>query len=338
VSGRPNAGSDYAFGPAVRLRVRGSRSAVAHFAREFGPQHARAPMPHVEVDVRFGWARAGHAGVASGGYKSVRWRVELSGPDDHPLRATILLSGGPPSFALSLVQGYFVEPLVAVALAREGYVALPGAGLAIDHGALVLMGPSGSGKSSVSMRALALGRSLLGDDQVLLDEQGGCWSYPRLLRVYPDIRDTAPGAWLRLRGSTRRILNVRRAVRRLTRGYVARSLPVPATEIGPAAPHGRLPLKRLLVVERTPGLRDLGVRRCDSAWATDRASTILAEQRSHLVAIADEPWRSALAAIAEDELEIFRPAIAAAPVDHVRIPADWQAARAVAALARQAGL
>jgi hypothetical protein len=338
VSGRPDVDSDYAFGPSVRLRVRGSRSALAHFAREFGPAIVPGPAPQVEVDVRFGWARAGHAGVGSGGYKSARWRVELSRPDEHPLRAEIGLSGGPPSFALSLVQGYFVEPLVAVALSREGYVALPSAGLAIDGGALVLMGPPGSGKSSLSVRALALGRSLLGDDQVLLDGQGACWSYPRLLRIYPDIRETAPDAWLRLRGSTRRTLTVRRVVRRLTGGYVARSLPVPATEIGPAAPHGALPLKRLLAVERTPALQQVEVRRRDSAWAADRARMILAEQRSRLVAIADERWRSALASVAEDELEIFRSAIATAPVEQVRIPAGWQPARAAAALARQAGL
>ena len=338
MSGSSSAGSDYAFGPAVRLRVRGSRGAVAHFAREFGPPLALVSTPQVDVDVRIGWPRGGRAGIASGGYKSVRWRLELSPPNQRPLRATIVLSGGPPSFALSLVQGYFVEPLVALALAREGYVALPSAGLALDQGVLLLMGPSGSGKSSVSMRALALGRPLLGDDQVLVDSEGGCRPYPRRLRIYPDIRDTAPAAWLRLPGSTRRILTVRRAVRRLTRGFVAPSLAVPTTEIGPQAPPGPLPLKRLLVIERAAGVEDLGVRPRDSAWAVHRARTILADQRCRLVAIADESWRSALTAVGEREAEIFESAIAAASIEDVRVPAGWDAARAVDALARQAGL
>jgi hypothetical protein len=334
VSESPGSRSDYAFGPAVRLRVRGSRTAVAHFGREFGPRLAPVSTPDVEVDVRFGWPRGRHAGT----YKSVRWRVDVSRPDDHPLRAAIMLSGGPPSFALSLVQGYFVEPLVALALAGEGYVALPSAGLAIDRGALLLMGPSGSGKSSLSMRALALGHSLLGDDQVLLDGQGRCWPYPRRLRVYPDIRDTAPEAWLRLRGATRRTLTVRRAMRRLTRGFVAPSLAVPTTEIGPAAPPGPLPLKRIVVVERTASVRDLDLRPRDSAWAVERARTILADQRSRLVAITDEAWRRALSAAGETEIEIFRRAIGAAPIDEVRVPAGWKSARAVKELAGQAGL
>jgi hypothetical protein len=288
--------------------------------------------------VRIGWTRNGQARGASGGYKSVRWRVELSRPDDQPLRATIVLSGGPPSFALSLVQGYFVEPLVAVVLARRGYLALPSAGLATDEGALVLMGPSGSGKSSLGVRALARGRSLLGDDQVLLDRRGGCWPYPRRLRIYPDIRETAPEAWLRMRRATRRALTVRSAVRRLTRGYVAPSLPVPAIEIGHAPPAGPLPLKRLVVVERSADAGDLEVQRRDHAWAIDRARAILAEQRSRLVAIADEDWPRALSTVAENELQIFRAAIAPARVDHVRLPAAWDAAAAVSALAFQAGL
>jgi hypothetical protein len=338
VSDRSDSGSDYAFGPAVRLGVRGSRGAVAHFAREFAPLPTRASTPQVEVDVRIGWPRGASAGMASGGHKSARWRVELSRPDARPLHARILLSGGPPSFALSLVQGYFVEPLVAVALAREGHVALPSAGLELDGGALVLMGPSGSGKSSVAVRALGLGRSLLGDDQVLVDGEGGCRPYPRRLRIYPDIRDTAPDAWQRLRASTRRTLAARRALRALTRGLVAPSLAIPMTEIGPAPPRGPLPLRRLLVVERSATAGEHELRRRDSAWAVERARAILAAQRGRLAALAGADWEDALAAVAEREIDIFGSALGAASIEHLRLPAGWDAARAIDALAAQAGL
>jgi hypothetical protein len=338
VSGRPDAGSDYAFGPAVRLRVRGSRRAVAHFAREFAQLPTEGSTPNVEVDVRMGWPRGASAGLASGGHKSARWRVELSRPDAHPLRATILLSGGPPSFALSLVQGYFVEPLVAVALAREGHVALPSAGLELDGGALLLMGPSGSGKSSVAVRGLALGRTVLGDDHVLVDGEGACRPYPRRLRIYPDIRDTAPEAWQRLRGSTRRILTARRALRGLTRGFVAPSLAIPMTEIGPAPPPGPLPLRRLLVVERSAAAGELELRRRDPAWAVERAEEILAAQRGRLAALAGADWNGALAAVAEREIDILRSALGEVSVEHLRLPAGWEAARAIDALAAQAGL
>lgn len=330
--------ADYGFGPAVRLRVSGSRRAIAHFDREFGPPLAPGPAPHAEVAVWFGRPGGRAHDGASGGYKSIRWRVELSSPAHLPLRARIRLSGGPPSFALSLVQGWFVEPVVAMALAREGYLALPSAGLAIDGGALLLVGPSRSGKSSVSMRALAQGHSLLGDDQVLVDREGGCRPYPRRLRVYPDIREVAPGAWLRLSASTRRVLTARRIVRDLTRGFVAPSLALPMTEIGPAPPPDPLPLRRLLVIERSVVARELESLPRDSVWAADRARGILADQRGRLAAIAGESWRTALSEIAAREVEIFRSAAAAAQVEQVLVPAAWGAERAVSALARQAGL
>src|SRR4051794_19369016 len=100
---------DYAFGPTVRLRVHGYRAAARHFASEFAPRMQSGGTPHVEVRVRFG--RPSQADVtrcSSGGHKTARWRVALSPRDERPLHATILLAGGPPSFALSLVQGYFV--------------------------------------------------------------------------------------------------------------------------------------------------------------------------------------------------------------------------------------
>jgi hypothetical protein len=333
VTARSALGCDYAFGPAVRLRIHGCRVAARHFASEFAPQVPSAGTPDVEVHVRFG--RPSQADVtrfSSGGHKTARWRVALSPADDRPLRATVLLAGGPPSFALSLVQGYFVEPLVAVALAGERYVALPSAALTTRDGAVLLMGRSGSGKSSVSMRTLARGRAVLGDDQVVLDGQGRCWPYPRRLRVYPDLRDTAPAAWTGLRRATRRSLRMRRAVRRLSRGFVAPSLAVAATELGPPPPRGPVPARHLIVVERAAEVGELTVVERDAGWATEQAREILADQRGRFLAVADERWQIAVGAVVEREVETFRSAIDGLRVEHVRVPRSWDAVRAVDAL------
>lgn len=175
---------EYAFGPVVRLGVRGSARARAHFDREYGPAAGAAGTPEVAADVRFALPARRAADLATaGGHKTARWRVVLGDPHERPLQVGISVTGGPPGFALSLVQGYYVEPLVAVALARAGFVALPSAGVLSGDGALVVMGRSGSGKSSVSVRALAGGRAILGDDQVVVAADGGCWPYPRRLRL-----------------------------------------------------------------------------------------------------------------------------------------------------------
>ncbi len=195
--------SQYAFGPAVRLAVAGSRLARRHFAAEFGSARVTDgdPGPDLDMDIRL-WShpRPAEASITgSGGYKTARWRLALSHPDRRPLRAALGVYGGPPSFALSLVQGYLVEPLVAIALARAGFIALPSAGVATEGGAIILMGRSGSGKSSVCMRLLARGAAILSDDQIILDERGHCWPYPRRFRAYPDLRETATAAWGRYR-------------------------------------------------------------------------------------------------------------------------------------------
>jgi hypothetical protein len=321
----------YAFGPAVRLAVDGSPRACAHFEREYGPSRPSHDPPDVAAEVVLGRMRG--ATGRSGGHKTARWRVAIGPPDARPLRVSVALGGGPPSFALSLVQGYHVEPLLAIALARAGYVALPGAAIVTDAGAVVLMGRSGSGKSSVSVRALAGGRRILGDDQVVVGADGGCWPYPRRLRLYPDVEQTAPVAWRRLRRSTRGNLRMRRLARRATRGFVAPSLAVPVSELGAPAPDARAPVKRLVVVERAAGVAALDARVRDAAWALRQAAAVIAEQRARFATAAGEPWRAALAEAARSEGEVLRAWLGGVEVGELRIPAAWDAATAVAALA-----
>ena len=318
----------YVFGPAVRLDVSGAARARAHFSHEYGPASGSAPAD-VEAELRFALRPNG---AGAGGHKTARWSVELSDPEQRPMRLRIEIGGGPPSFALSLVQGYYVEPVVSVALARAGFVALPSAAVVGREGALVIMGRSRSGKSSVSVRQLAAGRALLGEDQVVIGEDGGCWAYPRRLRVYPDIRETAPEAWPRLRAQTRRTLLARAALRRLTQGYVAPSLAVAASELGPEPPRGRVPATGLLVVERSDTVAPAESAR-DAAWAAAQASALLAEQRARLAALASPHWRAALQDAAERERATLEPWLERIPVMHLTIPRSLDAPAAVRVLA-----
>jgi hypothetical protein len=336
----PAAALDFAFGPGVRLRVGGSALARSHFEREYGPAAGAGGAPDVEADLRFALRpAAGPTDVQdAGGHKSARWRVALSDPQARPLRVRIAVNGGPPSFALSLVQGYYVEPLVAVALGRAGFVALPSAAVVGSDGALVVMGRSRSGKSSLSVRALARGRDILGDDQVVIAGDGGCWSYPRRLRLYPDVEDTAPEAWSRLRRSTRRALRFRRALRWSTRGYVAPSLAVPTSELRAAQPTYRVAAARLVVLERSPDVRMLTEERRDADWAASEAGSVLADQRRRFaVAASNARWAAALGDTATREQKILRAWLERLPITRLRIPRAWDAATAVAAVAERLG-
>ena len=329
-------GAQYAFGPAVRLRVRGSARARAHFDREYGPARRAGGGTEVEANVRLALALGG-AGVA-GGHKTARWRITLGDPREHPVRVAVRVGGGPPGFALSLVQGYYVEPLVAVALARAGYAALPSAGVVAADGALIVMGRSGTGKSSMSVRALARGRSILGDDQVVIGADGGCWPYRRRLRLYPDVEDTAPEAWQRLRPSTRRTLRVRRMIRRASGGFVAPSLAVPVAELRAPVTDERVRAARLVIVERSSDIATLTEHDRDAAWAAVAAAEVLTDQRARFASAADPRWATALEQAAQQELDVVRAWLRPLPIAQVLVPAAWDAPRAVSALVERLGL
>jgi hypothetical protein len=334
--------ADYCFAGSVRLRLAGSERALRHFDAEYGEgtvPPGSAGEPDVEVRIGFGLRSEPIAGGAmvTGGHKSARWRVALGPPDARPLRASIVLAGGPPSFALSLVQGYFVEALVAVALADQGRVALPSAGFAADDGVTVLLGRSGAGKTTLTARALAGGRTVLSDDQVVLDDSGRVWRYPRRLRLYPDIRETAPDAWSLLPAGTRSALVLRGRVRRLTRGYVAPSLAVPVSDIGAPVASGPLPLRRIVVVERAAA-EGPTVATQSPDWVVEQAGLVLADQRNRLSHAVDGAWTERLGAALEAERGTVAAALTTVPATQFVLPRGWGASRAVDALDAHLGI
>ena len=316
----------YSFAPGVTVRVAGDRAASRHFAAEYGEARAAAEP---DVEVEFGDV-AGRS--LRGGHKTVRWAVDLSPPSARPLAAAIRLRGRPRSFGFSLVQGYLVEPLLAVAAARAGRVLVPSAAIADDDGgALLLLGRSRSGKSTVSARAVANGRPLLGDDQVLVDATGACSPFPRRLRFYTDLADTAPAAYARLPPRVRRGLRLRKLLRVATRGYAAPPVRVRAAELGPSRA-ASLPLARIVLIERGGTADRLEASDVATDALVGAATDILTEQRGRLVR-AGRAWEEAHEETLAREAEILDRAFAARRAERLLVPAAWSAPRAIAALA-----
>ena len=324
----------YRFAPGLELGLEGPGGALRHFAREYGPAAVVANGTPPALDARLAWGAA----TTVGGHKTVRWHVDHGDPRSGPLGLTLGLRGRPRSFALSLVQGFHLEPALSVAAARAGHVLLPAAALEDDGGAIVVLGRSRSGKSSVMTLALAAGRRVLGDDQVLIDGDGGVRTFPRRLRLYPDIRETAPAAFRRLPAGDRGALLARAAARTLSRGWVAPSYAVPASSVGPEAPREALPLRRLVMVDRTSEVSDAVRGPLDVEDVVALAADVLDEQRARLRAAAGAGWDEALRETREREAALLRSALGGAQLERLRMPADWPAPRGVAALARVVGL
>lgn len=92
----------------------------------------------------------------------------------------------------TLIDAYgALEYLVTCALLGTvaEHVHLHAAGTATDHGAVLALGASGAGKSSLALHWSMAGRSVFGDDIVLLCEDGLAHPFRRLFDVHGDRLD-----------------------------------------------------------------------------------------------------------------------------------------------------
>ena len=245
-----------------------------------------------------------------------------------------MLHGHPRSFGLSLVQGYFVEPLLSLAAPRSGHVLLPGAALEDNGGALLVMGASRSGKSTLMARALACGRRVLGDDQVLVDPSGRCCSFPRRMRVYPDLAETAPAAYARLGRRARAALIARRLAGWSSRGFIGPPLGLDPSELGGTHRPGPLAIRRVVVIGEYD-VTDLRAQGLDADQAVGEALTLLDAQRA-LLGSSPHPDATALVRSARDlDRELLGRAFEGVAAERLLVPYAWDAARAVDLLARR---
>lgn len=327
----------YSPGPGLTLGVTGAAEAREHFSKEYGAARiGDGAAPDVLVGIHF--AKVLPGGAPRDGHKTVRWSVELGGPDERPLRARITVAGRPRRFALSLVQGYVVEPLASLAAAGAGSVLLPAAALVDREAAVVLLGRSRSGKTSVVARAVAAGRGALGDDQVVVDQRGQVRAWPRRLRVYPDLRLTAPRAVAALPWQQRRALWAMRWVAVATRGVVAPSLPLLWSALGSEARRGPLGVGRIVVVVRGDAGAEIAVRSLQVSDVVELSAVILREQRIRLAHVAGQNWVQALQAAEASERRTLEAALRWTPAEQWTVPELWSAPEAVSALAARLGV
>ncbi|HEX7497132.1 MAG TPA: hypothetical protein VF344_01510 [Candidatus Limnocylindrales bacterium] len=316
----------YRLAPGLRLAIEGDAATLEAFSREYGVTDALDPTP-VAVEAIFGGSGSDRFGKPiAGGYKSMRWWTSLTAPDAKVLGVRVELAGRPRAFARTLVQGYFVEPLISIAAARAGAALLPAAGFLDEAGAIVVLGRSGAGKTSLAMHALSLGALVLGDDQVLIDPDGKCRAFPRRLRVYSDLRERDPVAYQRLPRRMAAQLRVRRLVRILSRGAIAPPLSVPLSVFGQRNPLNPAPIRRVVLLDRQVSAGDLRAEPATAADAIGQAVAVLREQREHIAVSGGDPWRAALMAVESEEERLIAAAFRDASVQRITVPSPLSGA------------
>lgn len=304
------------------------RRVMEHFVSEYGAAAGPA-VAEPEVEVTFGPVGSP---LVEGGHKSVRWRVSLDPPVEGALRLRIQLTGAPKGFGLSLVQGYFVEPVLSLAAARVGVVLLPCAAIATaGDGLMLLMGRSRSGKSSLAVRALAAGGVVFGDDQAFVDAQCRCSRFPRRMRFYADVRRTAPRAFARLRPAIRAKLRALAGVRAVSRGVVAPPVRVPIEDLGIAGGLAATEVRRVVVLERVDDVAEIVQDHLGPEQATGFALELLDDQRRKLMGASPE-WDQFITMLRDGESATLRNAFQVHAVERLRVPSGWAATDALPVL------
>ncbi|MGA9858097.1 MAG: hypothetical protein WBQ18_09555 [Solirubrobacteraceae bacterium] len=335
--GASGAADLYRFGPGLTVSIRGARRARAYFRAEYASA-ALATSPEVPaVEAIIGSRVRETAGATAGepellgAHKLARWRASVPmSPEVDTMRVAVAVRG---PLGLALVQSHVIEPLVSLAAVRAGSVLLPGAAIARGDRTLLLLGRSRSGKTSLAARALAAGLRVLGDDQVIINADRECLPFPRRLRLYPDLSQTAPAAFAALRPSVRVRLAALGRVSALTRGFVAPPVSVSASGIGPDTTGPvRLLIGEVVVVHRAR-VDAITFEPLDAGELAVETDDVLMGQRSEIFGVPGV--RAAYDTLLTHERAIISCALAAAPARRVLVPDSWTSDRAVGALAHE---
>lgn len=325
----------YAQGPGMTLAIGGAAVARAYFRREYGeagPWAGGGDRPR-DLDACFSRLAEGRPGaVIAGRHKLARWRVRVALAPGAAVGLRAQVQG---PFGLPLVQSTILEPLLGLAAARRALALVPGA-LVLDAAGrgVLLVGGSGAGKTSLAARAIAAGREVLADDRVFLDADAGASRFARRMRLYPDIRATAPAAWASLTGGARSRLHAVELLRGATAGRFAPPVAVTRREIGAAAPRAGARVERILLLRREERTQ-AQLTAVGAAVAVDEIVARIRDDRAALenAGIDDEIRRMEL-----DDRAVLESAAAAATVQRLDIPAAWPAARSVQRRAAELGV
>lgn len=324
----------YRFGPGLTISVRGERRARAYFRTEYGAASlstgSEVPALEAVIGDRARDSSADEPEL-SGAHKLARWSASVPvRPELDTMRVAVAVRG---PLGLALVQSTVIEPLVSLAAVRAGLVLLPGAAIAQGDRTVLVLGRSRSGKTSLAARALAAGLRVLGDDQVIINAERECLPFPRRLRLYPDLSQTAPAAFAALRPSVRTRLAALGRVKALTRGFVAPPVSVSASALGgTATDQVRVMIGEVVVVHRAR-VDALTLQPLDLGELSAEADDVLMSQRSEIFKVPGV--QAAYEGLLAHERTIIACALAAAPARRVLVPDSWSSEQAVGALAHE---
>ena len=185
--------------------------------------------------------------------KGGHYRMQLGDEvsiDLHPDRrisANVKPDLGPDTF-----HHFLADQVIPRALAGEGKIVIHAGAVAHDDGAILLVGASGRGKSTLTTSFYLAGNAMLGDDAIVIDRVDG---RPAARAVYPSLR-LMPDSIIALvpdRFETRQVADYTRKLRvSVPVDISATSQPLPVVAlfvIGPLQADRAISIRRLSIAE-----------------------------------------------------------------------------------------
>ncbi len=146
------------------IAVRTPSQKIAKTVERFLPEYVVSPDEHEPNEIYSVWEE--HGG----------WRVRLDGTD-------VVDSKDCLSDVMNAIEQLAITRLLAV---TPKVAQVHAAGTVLREGAVLVLGASGAGKTSIALNWSAAGHPVLGDDVVLLDEEGTASPFKRLFMAPAD--------------------------------------------------------------------------------------------------------------------------------------------------------
>jgi hypothetical protein len=337
----------FVFPSGVTLRIQSSqREVLAHFREEYRHGAAEADGP-ADVEVY-----AGKEAIAAssdpyllergfgGRHKILRWRVGIAGIDESTTR--IAFEGGG-QMVISFLQTFYAEPLLRLKFASRGYALVHAACVARDGGSVLFPAGSAVGKSTLTLQHAAEGYPVQGDNYVILAPDGRTLAFPRRMRIYSDLKRTAPQVFGKLPAAEQRRLRAAGIIKRLSAGYSNQPRRLTVQQMlpnSPNCPEAKLRAVFLLKPYTGQGLSD--PRACPAGEAIRRIQEIGALEAKYLRKALEGSTHPVPASNIDQmltrEREVLEQGLRDIPVHEILVPRVEDPAPVVAQIRRIAGL
>lgn len=178
-------------------------------------------------------------------HKIVRWKVCLT---DLTEKKTIVYFSGS-KFGEVFLRDYIIEPLISLKLAAKGFSLLHASGIAINNKGFIFPACKGVGKTSTILNLIGKG-IFLGNDKVILSNDGSVYSYPSFVHIFSYNLSDVPHAFESLTLKQKAEIRIKHLINVLSWRYA--SFPL---NVNPQSLWGELgavyPLRSLILLTKT---------------------------------------------------------------------------------------